>query len=181
MKLKINESKTLEFEMDTSGVSWKELQGHFRFTLENVEYGFPVEINEGIVTVKIPVIKDVLHESIRSSLYKHKEVTVNARLDLVANNEVYINPWSGEVEIAIPVSVKVTEEKKKEKTSVKVTDPDIKSYLDEESKKTKKSKLLESFNKPLNKKVVEKVEKKQVVKDKKVRKIKKSKFAETLD
>lgn len=181
MKLKINESKTLEFEMDTSGVSWKELQGHFRFTLENVEYGFPVKINEGVVTVKIPVIKDVLHESIRSSLYKHKEVTVNARLDLVANNEVYINPWSGEVEIDIPVSVKVTEDKKKEKTSVKVTDPDIKSYLDEESKKTKKSKLLESFNKPLNKKVVEKVEKKQVVKDKEVRKIKKSKFAETLD
>jgi len=181
MKLKINESKTLEFEMDTSGVSWKELQGHFRFTLENVEYGFPVEINEGIVTVEIPVIKDVLHESIRSSLYKHKEVTVKARLDLIANNEVYINPWSGEVEIDIPVSVKVTEEKKKEKTSVKVIDPDIKAYLDEESKKTKKSKLLESFNKPLEKKVEEKVEKKQEVKDKEVRKVKKSKLAETLD
>lgn len=181
MKLKINESKTLEFEMDTSGCSWKELKGHFRLTLENVEYGFPVVIDEGVVRVEIPIFKDVLNEGIKSSLYKHKEVTVKARLDMIANNEAYISPWNGEVDIEIPVSVKITEEKKKEKTSIKITDPDIKAYLDEESKKSKKSKLLESFNKPLEKKVEEKVEKKQEVKDKEVRKVKKSKLAEKLD
>lgn len=191
MKLKINESKTLEFEMDTSGVSWKELQGFFRLTLENVEYGFPVTIDEGIVRVVIPVFKDVLHESIRSSLYEHKEVTVKARLDLIANNEAYISPWSGELDIEIPVSVNIKEEKvidKKEKKSHKVTviDPDVKEYLDEEKKKPKKSKLLDAFTKtydPVDEKKEEKnekvdevkKEKKKEVKDKETRDIKEKK------
>ncbi len=180
MRLKINESKTLEFEMDASGVSWKELQGFFRLTLENIEYGFPVNIDEGVVTVDIPIIKDVLHESVRTALYEHREVTVKARLDLIANNEAYINPWSGEIDIEIPVSVKVTEERGKEKI-VKVVDPDIKEYLDEEKKKDRKSKLMESFDKPLDTKKEKKIEENQeVVEDKKPEKIK-SKFSKMLD
>lgn len=183
MKLKIDESKTLEFEMDASGISWKDLQGYFRLTLEGVEYGFPVNINEGVVTVDIPVIKDVLHESVRSSLYEHREVTVKARLDLIANNEIYINPWSGDIDIDIPVSVKIIEEKevkKEEKKTVKVIDPDVKAYIDEEKKdkKAKKSKLMESFGKPLEPKKEEQVEEKQVVEEKLP---KKSKFSKILD
>lgn len=185
MKLKINESKTLEFEMDTSGCSWKELKGHLRMTLEDVEYGFPAEIDEGIVRVNIPVFKDVLNEGIKSSLYKHKEVTVRARLDLIANNEAYVSPWSGDIDIEIPVSVKITEERDKEKTDIKVVDPSIKEYLDEEKKSKRKKKLLENLdNVDLDEsrttKKEEKVEEKQEVKDKEVRKVKKSKFAKTL-
>lgn len=140
MKLKINESKTFEFEMDTSGCSWQDLKGYFRLTVENVEYGFPVEVNEGIVRVDIPAFKDVLNESARSSLYKLKEISVGARLDLVANNEAYINPWSGKVDIEIPVSVKLSENKEEVKVrpktdlKVNVVDPDIHEYIKEENK-----------------------------------------------
>lgn len=190
MKLKINESKTLEFEMDTSGCSWKELKGFFRLTLEGVEYGFPTVIDEGIVKVEIPIFKDVLHESIRTSLYEHKEVTVKARLDLIANNEVYISPWQGEVDIEIPVSVKITEEraiKKTDKKKITVIDPDIKEYLDEEKKEkkeNKKSKFMDTFSnlkldeEKKEKKVEEREEDKEI-KDKEARKVK-SKFSKML-
>ena len=149
MKLKINESKTFEFNMDTSGCSWEELEGHFRLTFENVEYGFPITIEEGVVKVNIPVFKDVLHENVRSSLYEHKEVTVKARLDLIANNEVYIKPWSGNVDIEIPVSVKLTEGEKKinpKDTKVTIIDPDVQKYLDEEKKTDKKTKFMEQLD-----------------------------------
>ena len=167
MRLKINESKTLEFEMDTSGCSWKELDGYFRLTLENVEYGFPAKVEEGMVKIDIPVFKDILNEGVKSSLYKHREVTVKARLDLIANNEAYISPWQGEIDIEIPVSVSITEEKVLDKTEKKdnkvtVVDPDVKEYLEEEKKKTKKSKLLDAFAKTYDKreKVEEDVEEK---------------------
>jgi hypothetical protein len=185
MKLKINESKTLEFEMDTSGCSWKELEGHFRLTLDDVEYGFPATVEEGMIKVNIPIFKDVLNEAVKSSLYKHKEVTVPARLDLVANNEAYISPWKGEIDIEIPVSVKITEEKAiQADKKVKVVDPEIKEYLDEEKKQAKKSKFLDAFSKPLDEsdKKDKKVEEKQKdIKDKETRKVKKSRFSEILD
>jgi hypothetical protein len=185
MKLKINESKSFEFEMDTSGVSWKELQGYFRLTLENVEYGFPVEINKKGVKVNIPVIKDVLHESVRSSLYEHKEVTVKARLDLIANNEVYIKPWSGNIDIEIPVSVKLMETKKDVRDAkVMIVDPDVKEHL-EEDRKDRKSKFLDALVKlDLNESGSEKTEKieenqdDKEIDEKKAKK--KSKFSEML-
>lgn len=184
MKLKINEAKTFEFEMDTSGCSWKELEGHFRLTLDDVEYGFPAKVEEGIIKVEIPIFKDVLNEAVKSSLYKHKEVTVPARLDLVANGEAYLSPWSGNIDIEIPVSVKISEEKVVQPDKkVKVVDPDVKKYLDEEKKAKKKTKLMESFNKPLETKEDDddKVEEKdQKIDDKKTRVIKKSKFSKAL-
>lgn len=183
MKLKINEAKTLEFEMDASGCSWKELEGHFRLTLDNVEYGFPVTIDEGIIKVNIPVFKDVLNEEVKSSLYKHKEVTVKARLDLIANNEAYISPWQGDIDIEIPVSVKITEGKEREmEQKIKVVDPDIKEYIQEENKK--KSKLQKKLGEKQENKQKdenEKVEEKQKdIKDKETRTIKKSKFSKIL-
>jgi hypothetical protein len=147
MKLKINEAKSFEFNMDTVGVSWDQLKGYFRLTLEGVEYGFPVEFNESGAIINIPVFKDILHENMRSSLCENREVRVKARLDLVANNEVFIQPWSGHVDIEIPVSVKLTENKMvKETPKVNVVNPDVKEYL-EENKKSKKSKLLDALYK----------------------------------
>lgn len=147
MKLKINESKTFEFEMDTNGCSWKDLQGHFRLVFENVEYGFPVKIEEGVVKVDIPVFENILHEGVMSSLQDLKEISVDARLDLIANNEAYINPWSGKIDIEIPVSIKLTENKEakkepKSKTSpkVKIVDPDVKEYVKEEKEKKEEKK-----------------------------------------
>jgi len=181
MRLKINESKTLEFEMDTSGCSWKELDGYFRLTLENVEYGFPAKVEEGMIKIDIPVFSDILNEGVKSSLYKHREVTVKARLDLIANNEAYVSPWQGEIDIEIPVSVKITEEKILDKKGV---DTDIKEYLDEEKKKAKKSKLLDAFSKPLDYSMKvnkeEDIDEKKEIKDKETRVVKKSKFSKVL-
>jgi hypothetical protein len=181
MKFKINETKTFEFEMDTSGCSWNELKGYFRINMDNVEYGFPAEISEGKVTVKIPVFKDILNEAVKSSLYENKEISVSARLDLIANNEAYISPWKGNVDIEIPVSVKLTEgiKKGKVKKEIKVIDPDIKEVVD----KTKKTKLMETFNSVIKKEdaAIDEIDKKEKeIEDKETRKIKKSKLSEML-
>ncbi len=182
MKLKINEAKIFEFEMDTSGCSWKELEGHFRLTLDGVEYGFPVKIDEGIIRAEIPVFKDIVNEAVKSSLYKHKEVTVPARLDLIANGEAYVSPWKGDIDIEIPVSVKVMEEKAIDKIKkVSVVDPDVQEYVDK-TKEKKKSRLLESLDTLDGGKSDKKknVEEKQELKDKEIRKVKKSKFSKIL-
>jgi hypothetical protein len=64
-------------------------------------------------------------------------------LDLIANNEAYISPWQGEIDIEIPVSVRITEEKVLDKATEKdkkvtVVDPDVKEYLEEEKEKKEK-------------------------------------------
>lgn len=168
MKLKIDEEKVFEFKMNTVGCSWEELKGHFRFVFENVEYGFPVNVEEGVIKVNIPIFKNVLHENILSSLYEEdKKVTVKARLDLIANNEIYIQSWSDDINIEIPMSVKLTEEKeshKKNETNVTIISADVKEKpeeeLEEKTKNDKKNKILDIFD-SINLKKEEKIEKKK--------------------
>lgn len=182
MKLKIDEAKTLEFEMDTNGCSWKELKGFFRIILDGIEYGFPVDLTKETIKVDIPVINEVLNERAKSLLHESK--VVEARLDLIANNEAYISPWSGKIDIEIPISVNITEEKSEENKfkhkKVTVIDPDVKNYLDEK-KQSKKSKFLDVFSKTLDEKD-EKIEGKQNdIKDKDTHKTKKSRFSKILN
>ena len=183
MKLKINESKILEFEMNTSGCSWKELQGFFRLTLEGIEYGFPVEFEDGIIKVEIPAFQKVLHESSRESLFKNKEVIVKGRLDIIANNEAYLSPWKGNIEIEIPISVKISEEKEFSKKEVSIVDPDIKEYV-EKSKEKKKSKLMDALSIDvlnIEEKINEEKENLKEEKEEKEEKPKRSKFSSILN
>ena len=140
MRIKLTESKKLEFNMDTVGCSWEDLKGHLRFTFENVEYGFPADIKDGKVTVNVPPFQSIISESLNESISKNKEVVVRGRLDVIANEDSYVMPWSGDVEIEVPVAVRVKSNKDlqdmleaakginskfvKEK-DVKVTDPNI--------------------------------------------------------
>jgi hypothetical protein len=157
MKLKLNESKILEFEMDTTGCSWKELQGYFRLPFEGIEYGFPVKFEDGIIRVEIPAFSKILPEHITKSYLteKNKEVIIKGRIDIIANNEAYISPWNGNVEIEIPVTVRISEEKKEIKEIIKevkevkeeiVEDKKISKFFEkdeiEEKKKSKFSMVL---------------------------------------
>lgn len=154
MKLKIDEEKVFEFKMNTVGCSWEELKGYFRLVFEGIEYGFPVNVEEGVIKVNIPVFKDVLHENVLSSLYEEdKKNIVKARLDLIANNEIHIQPWSGDINMEIPMSVKLTEEKetlKKNETNVTIISADIKEKpeekIEEKTKNDKKNKILDIFD-----------------------------------
>ena len=111
MKIKLTESKKLEFNMDTVGCSWEDLKGHLRFTFENVEYGFPAEIKDGKLVVNVPPFQSVISEGLNESISKNKQVIVKGRLDVIANENSYVMPWSGDVEIEVPVAVRVKSNK----------------------------------------------------------------------
>ena len=105
MKIKINEPKTLEFNVDTKGCKEEDLKGFLRFVFEDVEYGFPATFESGIIKVKVPAFQTLLSNRLTESISNHKEVTVNARLDIVANNEAFVTPWENEIDIEVPVNI----------------------------------------------------------------------------
>lgn len=111
MRIKLNESKKLEFNMDTIGCSWEDLKGHLRFTFENIEYGFPADFKDGKLVVEVPPFQSVISQSLNESISKNKEVVVKGRLDVVANENNYVMPWSGDVEIEVPVAIRVKNNK----------------------------------------------------------------------
>lgn len=116
MKLKINESRILEFGMNVNGCSSKNLKGCFRLEFDGMEYGFPAIFDSNEIKVNIPPFTNILTEGMKQNLYKSKEVIVNGRLDIVANNESYILAWEGDVEIEVPISVKLMEKKELKET-----------------------------------------------------------------
>ncbi len=107
MKIKLNESKKLEFDVDTVGCSWNDLKGHLRFVLEDIEYGFPAKFENGAVSVEIPAFQDIIGNKVKEYVSSDKQLIMNGRLDIIANESTYLTPWTGYVEVEIPVSVKV--------------------------------------------------------------------------
>lgn len=127
MKINLNESKTLDFNMDTSGCSAKDLQGFLRFNFDGVEYGFPAVFEQGGVKVEIPPFKNIVNEKLTESFKKHKEISIKSRLDVVVKENMYVVPWEGFIELELPVSIQVKEEEK-------VTDADKKALSEEFNK-----------------------------------------------
>jgi rubredoxin len=136
MKIKIDEAKTLEFKIDTSsGCATEDLQGFLRFNFGGVEYGFPAKITEGCFKVEVPPFKNVVNDQITESISKNKALIVKGRLDVIANKNTYVTPWKGDIDIEVPVSMKISEggtldEKKK----VTVSDPEKESLIKEFNK-----------------------------------------------
>ena len=64
MELKINESKVLEFNTVIEGGNASDLSGKLRISIDDVEYGFPVDLNGKKIQVRIPPLKDYVKEHI---------------------------------------------------------------------------------------------------------------------
>jgi hypothetical protein len=132
MRIKLNEPKILEFNMDTFGCSWEDLKGYLRFTFENVEYGFPAKFNDGKLVVEIPAFQNVINNKLSETLSRNKEVIVKGRLDIIANENNYLTPWIGDVEIEVPVGIRVKNDKVMKDIieaakDIKITDTKIKT------------------------------------------------------
>jgi len=168
MKIKLNEPKTLEFNVDTKGCNEEDLKGFLRFTFEDVEYGFPAIFESGIIKVKVPAFQSLLSNRLTESISNHKEVTVNARLDIIANGEAFVTPWNSEIDIEVPIDIQVKEDKKTvitEKKKINVNDPDLFEAFDDAIKRKSKIKdALEAELKP-DVKVEEPIEKEEEIKE----------------
>jgi len=194
MKIKIDESKVLEFKIDTSsGCSLEDLQGYLRFSFGGVEYGFPAKIQEGCFAVEVPPFQNVINDKLTESISKNKELIVKGRLDVIANNNTIVTPWQGDIDIEIPVSMNVSEGKLAKTQKFMVSDPDNNGILDAFNKafnpKPQEEEKKSKFKDILDMKVEEKPDEEEDVKEEeikeepeeKVNSPKKSRFAETLE
>lgn len=111
MRIKLNEQKILEFNIDTAGCSWEDLKAYLRFTFNNVEYGFQGEVKEEKIRIKVPPFEGIISESLVESISKNREIIVKGRLDIVAEGDKILTPWDGDVEIEIPVSIRIQKNK----------------------------------------------------------------------
>ena len=117
MKLKINESKILEFNTAIEGGEADDLSVTLRILIDNIEYGFfPISLSDKKIKVEIPPLKDYVREENLKNVKK-----VSARLDIIAKDKLF-TPWrENNINLEIPLEVKA-----------EMTDmTDIKGILDE--------------------------------------------------
>ena len=159
MRIKLNETKKLEFDIDTIGCSWDNLKGHLRFVFENIEYGFPVEFKDGKIIAQIPPFENVISEKLNESIFERKEINASARLDIIANGNNYIVPWSDEVKVEVPISVRIKQDKMKgiieAAKDIKVTDPKVTTVSTAEQNPEPFDKVLKTAKKEADKKAKE--------------------------
>ncbi len=140
--LSSNEEKTLTFEVDINGVGGEDLRGSVRFIHENVEYGFPVTVEDNKITSIIKPL-DKLIDNIKNG------TVIPARLEL-NTKDYFFSPWKGEIKIQTPVTIEAVlqEEKKDAGISIKAKVIDSKSSQGKvitETKKNSKEQLKEKL------------------------------------
>jgi len=120
LKLKVNERRTLQFEVQIGGIDYKELVGTLRVVVDNVEYGFPAEVRSESISVDLPALNSVVRRSLKD------DELLMAKLEIIGNG-FYMDPWRSEFRVVSPVKIEarvITEdedETKTEKKEVSVT------------------------------------------------------------
>lgn len=152
LKLNINEKKKLKFNIRVSGVEPKDLRGSMKIIIENVEYGFPIDVIDGTVYVNVQPFS-----TISGREFKDGEV-FDAQLDIIAG-DIYIKPWSDKVTIESPLKVEATLSGIEEISETVMPSIDVSSLEEEtveeecgedhEPKKEKKKKKKTRFGKML--------------------------------
>ncbi len=98
--LKADEPRTLTFEVDIRGVGQGELKGFVRLFINDAEHGYPVSIDDGVITADIPPLTD----SIRLKTMEDGDV-IEAKLELMTDQHIF-TPWAGEVKVSVPMGIK---------------------------------------------------------------------------
>jgi len=98
--LDATEHKRLTFETEINGVGCEDLDGFVRFMYEGVEYGFPADIEPGVITSVITPLQDIF-PTIKSG------TIVEARLDVYTDKNIF-SPWQDEIEITSPMIVEAS-------------------------------------------------------------------------
>lgn len=159
--LKINpeDKRKLKFEVGIQGIDYKLLKGALRFNVDEIEYGFPVEVSKESISVDIPPLGNII-----KTLSDRQEI--NASLQVFGEG-FFLEPWIGKFEVEIPIKVEakimddydkeIVTEKKEAKVQVKsieeekeilhepVDDEDADAEI-EEIKESKKKTILTKKN-----------------------------------
>jgi hypothetical protein len=160
LTLNINESRTLEFEVQLSGINPDQLKGSLRFEVNNVEYGFPAEFKNETVVVNIPPLNSIISDKLSEG--------TKLRASLEANGNGYLlTPWSGEFVVSSPVKMeaKIMDIKEEPKVDVKLVSDDIDRLVEEQLIKNSKPpevKKTKTIPPKISKKYLEEITKDQI-------------------
>jgi hypothetical protein len=151
LELNVNQNRSLNFEIQLSGINHTQLEGFLRIIIDGIEYGFKTEINEGNIAVDIPVLKNVIPREVKEG------EKFDAKLEVVGNG-YYLNPWSGSFIVKNPVilEAKLTEDVV---TDIGVPKVDVTKVKTGSSSKveTKLKEMKETVKKPVERKEVKKI------------------------
>ena len=160
LTLNINESRTLEFEVQLSGINPDQLKGSLKFEVNNVEYGFPAEFKNETVLVNIPPLSNIISDTLSEG--------TKLRASLEANGNGYLlTPWSGEFVVSSPVKMeaKIMDIKEEPKLNAKlVSDDNIDKLVSEQlDKNSEPDKVIKKIRTPeISKKYLDEISKDQI-------------------
>lgn len=171
LEINVSEEREIDFNMELSGISPNQLEGHLNIVVDGISYGIPVSFSESGMVVSIPPLKSFIKRDLREG-----EV-FKARLDVYGDNH-HLNPWNDEFKIKNPVrmeaQIKEPDEDKKPKLSVTLTEKKENLKEDmiiEPEKKQSRFKGVEDFKKNLSQEDVYNWLTKKGTKDKEIQKI----------
>ena len=140
--IKADEARTLTFEVDIRGVGSKELKGYVRLFINDTEHGFPVSIDEGIITADIPpLIEHIIFD-------KNMEDgdIIEAKLDLMTDQHIF-TPWKGEIKVSVPMDIKAKLSLSNEGRKVKsVSTPIVAKVVETKEDKAASKKNISEFD-----------------------------------
>ncbi len=116
IRLKSNESKTLEFGMEIDGTK-NDPNLRFIIETENAHYMFPGRFEDDKAIIDMPKLNTIV-ESIDAGEY-------DARIEVIIDDNFY-EPWSGSIDIVNPVEIKMEDvpnlKESKKKVTIAVTE-----------------------------------------------------------
>ena len=115
VKFNTNEKKRLRYDISVSGVETRDLRGSLKLIIDNVEYGFPISIQDGDVIVEVPPMASVTSKELVDGMQ------IDTKLEIVAN-DTYLVPWTDKATIVNPLTVeaKLTDTEEVEETILPV-------------------------------------------------------------
>jgi hypothetical protein len=124
LKLQPNKSKKLTFDIEIGGIQHEDLNGFFRFDIDGIEYGLPLQINKEKMTVDLPPLNTIVSRQIQ----EHE--TIDARVDITGNG-YYITPWKDSFKVANPISIqsKLVQEEETPEVQVTITEEEDKPEI----------------------------------------------------
>ncbi len=188
IKINVNKKKTVEFDVNVTGIQCDNLAGRLSLFYEGVIYSFPASVESGnVIKVVIPPLREIINNI-------PDKAQGDLRLEVIGN-ETFMMPWTGSAILEHPVKVEATMRgsklmKEEETPKIDVEQIREKEEVVDEKKKEKKDPktwagaLLKAAKEPVKRKKSKIGEalsgEKEDKEDKEKRKLKNKKLGEEL-
>jgi hypothetical protein len=115
LKLNIAEKRSLSFDVDIENIDYKQLEGSFKFILDEIEVGIPIKVLGDSILVNIPALNNHIKNMTNDKVVK-------GVLE-VHGSGFHLKPWEGEFQISGPVKVEAKVHENSNKAVLKGDEP----------------------------------------------------------